>query len=100
MNAPVELLRTIPHDWDAFAYARRLRLEADFELLKARMLMRALDETPIMELHLHIFRAASEATALAQQTPFPFLVFPGLFEEKVRAVLDRAGRRAAIVTQL
>ena len=70
----------------AFAYARRLREAADFELLKARMLLRAMDEIPGAELHIFVFRAAAEAASLSLQTPFPLLVFPGLFDEKVQAM--------------
>ena len=76
----------------AFAYARRLREAADFELLKARMLLRAMDEIPGVELHIFIFRAAAEAANLASQTSFPLLVFPGLFDEKIQAMRFALGR--------
>jgi len=100
METHLEAMAVLERDSAAFAYARRLREAADFELLKARMLMRAMDEIPPVEFHVLIFRAAEEATGLARQTPFPRLVFPGLFEERVEAVRQAAERRnAAFVTQ-
>jgi hypothetical protein len=53
-----------------------------------------------VELHIHFFRAAAQAASLALQTPFPLLVFPGLFDERIQALRARADRHAgAFVTQ-
>ena len=87
MEVHVEPALTLPHDSEVFAYARRLRQEADFELLKTRMLLRAMDEFPAVELHIHLFRAAAEAANLTLRTPFPLLGLPGLFEEKADVAL-------------
>jgi hypothetical protein len=73
-----------------------LRQAAEFELLKNRMLLCALDETPEMELHISIIHAGREAASLAWQTPFPLLVYPGLFEEKAHAARERALRQACV----
>ena len=67
---------------------------ARFALLKQTQLLRQLDEIPRSELHVDIICAAEEAAVMAWQTPFPFLVFCGLFEERVRAACLRDQHQA------
>ena len=75
-------------------HASRQRLE--LELLKHRLVLRFLDETPQPEFHVVVIRAAAEAASLAWLTPFPLLVFPGLFEEQVRAAWERGVRQEQV----
>lgn len=79
--------------------APRPRQAAEFELLKNRTLLRALDETPEVELHISIIHAAREAAGLAWQTPFPLLVYPELFEEKACAAREQALRQMHVHRQ-
>jgi len=44
----------------------------------------------------YLRRAANEAVALAWITPYPLLVFPGLFDEKAEAALLQADRQELI----
>ena len=67
--------------------------KAEFEVLKQRLLLRELDEVGIWEAHLQIMQEAEVAGEIASQTPFPALVFPSLFEERVGAVLQQFHRR-------
>ncbi len=48
------------------------------------------------ELNASIRRAANEAAALAWVTFYPLLLFPALFEEKIRHALRHAERQARI----
>ena len=70
--------------------------EAELEQFKFRLLRLALDTTLEAGLHLPLRRAASEAAGVAWLTPFPLLVLPVLFEEKV-AVARRQFERAQTV---
>ena len=72
---------------------------ARFTLFKQRLLLQRLDEIPRSELHADIICAAEEAAALAWQTPFPFLVFYELFEERVRAACLRDQHQATTYWQ-
>lgn len=54
-----------------------------FERLKSRLLSERLESAWVPELSSQVRRAANEAAALAWVTPYPLLVFPALFEEKV-----------------
>jgi hypothetical protein len=60
----------------------------EFEILKQRLLLRRLDETPIWELHALVMQEAEMSALVAQTTTYPFLVFPCLFEERVRSASD------------
>ena len=44
-------------------------------------------------------RAANEAAAVARATPFPVLLFPALFEEKITAGAARAARQSSILAR-
>ena len=70
---------------------RALR-ENELERLKNRLLLKSLKTTD-WRFNAHVRRAANEATALAWVTPYPLLVFPELFEEKVDAALLQARRQ-------
>ena len=74
----------------------RANLETEFERLKNRLLTETLLAAARPELNAAIRRAANEAAALAWVTFYPLLVFPALFEEKLRQALRHAGRQAGI----
>ncbi len=67
--------------------------ENRFERLKAALLAERLEETVEPHLNSQVRRAANEAAALAWVTPYPLLVFPVLFEEKVEAALKVSERQ-------
>jgi hypothetical protein len=60
-------------------------VETRLEQLKHSLLQCVLHDTRHSELHSRLYWAAQEAAGLAWLTPFPLLMFPTLFEEKVRA---------------
>jgi hypothetical protein len=64
--------------------------KAEFELLKHRLLLRQLDEMPDVESHALVIYEAEAAASLASLTPYPFLIFPCLFEERARATAESA----------
>ena len=74
----------------------RATQETEFERLKNRLLTETLLTTGQPELNVAIRRAANEAAALAWVTFYPLLVFPALFEEKIRGALRHAERQARI----
>jgi hypothetical protein len=74
----------------------RATQESDFERLKSRLLTETLLATARPELTVAIRRAANEAAALAWVTFYPLLVFPGLFEEKLRYAVNHAERQARV----
>ena len=74
----------------------RADVESEFERLKNRLLTETLLATAQPHLNPAIRRAANEAAALAWVTFYPLLVFPALFEEKLRHALKQAERQARI----
>ena len=74
----------------------RLVQENRFERLKAKLLAERLEETLEPHLNSQLRRAANEAAALAWVTPYPLLVFPVLFEEKVEAALKVSERQEEV----
>jgi hypothetical protein len=70
--------------------------ETELDRLKARLLRKWLQQTPDERLYAPLHRAANEAAALAWFTPFPFLFFPCLLEEKARAALRQGVRQRYI----
>lgn len=76
----------------AFRAAQENRLEG----LKSRLLRQTLAELTVPEANGFVRRAANEAAALAWDTRFPLLVFPGLFQEKTAAVLLQVERQASV----
>ncbi|MBA4150742.1 MAG: hypothetical protein H0X66_21730 [Verrucomicrobia bacterium] len=63
----------------------RVTEETELERLKNRLLNEALAKTEDVQLNTPLRRAANEAAAVAWVSRFPLLLFPALFEEKVRA---------------
>jgi hypothetical protein len=74
----------------------RATLESEFERLKSRLLTEKLLATARPDLNASIRRAANEAAALAWVTFYPLLVFPLLFEEKLRHAIRHDERQARI----
>jgi hypothetical protein len=70
--------------------------ETELDQLKNRLLARELERTTSLEQNVGLRRAANDAAALAWLTPYPLLLLPTLFEEKVRAARLKAGRQALI----
>ena len=71
-------------------------MEWTFELLRWRLLLRRLDQLENCELHALVIREARAATELARATPFPWLVFPCLFEERADAALEGEAQRSTL----
>ncbi len=69
-------------------------MTSTFELLRWRLLLNQLDKIENAELHARVIREAEAAEELAGATPFPCLLFPCLFEERVEALLHREARQA------
>ena len=67
-----------------------------FGILKQRLLLRQLNETPEFETHALIMRQADEAAFLAWLTLYPLLTFPCLFEERAEAATEQARRQARV----
>jgi hypothetical protein len=67
-----------------------------FAILKQRLLLQRLNETPESETHALIMRQANEAALLAWLSSDPLLTFPCLFEEKAAAAIDQARREARL----
>ena len=70
--------------------------ENELERLKNRLLREELENATESEWNARLRRAANEAAALAWATAVPLLVFPGLFEEKVRTAQGQAARQECI----
>jgi hypothetical protein len=77
----------------------RATRETEFERLKDLLLAQQLTQAPAPGRSPPLRRAANEAAALAWVTPFPMLVFPVLFEEKIEAAVRQAGRQARIYSR-
>ena len=67
-----------------------------FERLKSRLVSERLQDAWASELGSHVRRAAHEAASLAWVTPYPLLVFPALFEEKLEAARQVADRQEQV----
>jgi hypothetical protein len=59
---------------------------AQFEMFRERLLLKKLDDIP-WEAHIQVMHQADWASDIALGTPYPFLVFPCLFEERVSSIL-------------
>ena len=70
--------------------------ESELERLKNRLLRLQLDELNEPEFNAYARRAANEAAALAWVTPYPLLVFPALFDEKIETALVYAERQVSV----
>lgn len=60
----------------------------EFETIKLLLLLKRLEAVPGSELHPLIIDAANSAAGVAQATPYPGLVFPCLFAERVEIILE------------
>jgi hypothetical protein len=76
--------------------AGRAAQDIELERLKNRLLAQTLNELAVPEAGGFVRRAAIEAAALAWETRFPLLVFPGLFEEKTQTALLQTERQASV----
>jgi len=74
----------------------RATQESGLDQLKNRLLREFLYEQTGREFNGYVRRAANEAAALAWVTPYPLLVFPGLFEEKAAGAIVQAERQASV----
>lgn len=70
--------------------------EVDLERLKNELLRGELQKAPGAVYHAPLRRAANEAASLAWLEPWPLLVFPELFQERVRAAQVYVGRQGRI----
>jgi hypothetical protein len=70
--------------------------ETELERLKKQLLLRFLYDLTEPRFNGYVRRAANEAAALAWVTPYPLLVFPGLFEEKAGVALIQAERQETV----
>ena len=70
--------------------------EHPLESLKRRLLAERLGEVWDPGLNSLVRRAANDAAAIAWTSPFPLLVFPVLFEEKIEAGATQAARQSLI----
>jgi hypothetical protein len=61
----------------------------EFETIKLLLLLKRLEGVAGSELHPLIIDAADSAAGLARATPYPGLVFPCLFAERVELVLEQ-----------
>jgi hypothetical protein len=68
----------------------------DLEQLKERLLRQWLARATDADANVRIRRAANDAAALAWLTPYPALVFPGLFEEKLQTALQARAFQARV----
>ena len=68
--------------------------EAQFGNFVERLLLRELDVVP-WPAHIHIMAEAEIAATIAANTPYRFLVFPCLFEERVSACMCGFHQREA-----
>jgi hypothetical protein len=69
--------------------------QARFENFTERLLLKKLDDIP-WEAHIQVMHQADFATAIALSTPYPFLIFPCLFDERVSSVLEIFHAREAV----
>ena len=69
-------------------------MAAKFAVLKQRLLLERLNETPEAEIHILIMQQANEAAFRAWLSSYPLLTFPCLFEERAAAAAEQARRDA------
>jgi hypothetical protein len=67
-----------------------------FERLKSRLVTERLEDAWTPELSSDVRRAAHEAAALAWVTPYPLLLFPALFQERLEAASQIAQRQKQV----
>jgi hypothetical protein len=74
----------------------RVLAEDSLERLKNRLLEERLRTAVAGKANSALRRAANEAAALAWVTPYPLLVFPGLFDEKADFAVLQIARQAGV----
>lgn len=74
-------------------------LKQTFAGLQEALIAEALGQTETLALYGPLKQAANEAAGLAWTTPFPLLVFPTLFTEKVGRAREQADRAHRIKAQ-
>lgn len=74
----------------------RAATENRFEELKRRLLVERIEQEGTSR-SVYLRQAANEATSLAWATPYPLLVYPALFEEKVADSIVRAALQARVL---
>jgi hypothetical protein len=67
-----------------------------FAVLKTRLLLDRLNQTPEFETHALIMRQANEAALLAWLSAYPLMTFPCLFEERAASATEQARRQARV----
>jgi len=72
------------------------RLAETFAVLRQRLLLERLNETPESETHALLMRQANEAGFLAWVSSYPLLTFPCLFEERASVAMEKARRQARL----
>jgi hypothetical protein len=90
--APETTFEVTPHA----PKAARLALDAELESLKNRLLREQLATSGEDAMVSLLRRAANEAAALVWLTPYPLLLLPVLFEEKVAQARLQATRQDTI----
>lgn len=73
--------------------------DSELERLKHKLLRERLANVLNVALVVPLRRAANEAAALAWVTPYPLLVFPELFEEKLRLARLQVARQMRVRSQ-
>jgi hypothetical protein len=71
--------------------------ENRFERLKSILLDARLEELLDPTFNSYVRNAANDAAALAWVTPYPLLVFPGLFEEKADSAVKLAEKQEEVL---
>jgi hypothetical protein len=74
-------------------------LRRTFAGLHDTLVTETLETTETLALHTPLKQAANEAAGLAWTTPYPLLVFPGLFNEKADGVRRQQKRARRIKAQ-
>lgn len=74
----------------------RAEAENALERLKSRLLQQRLADVWEPGVNSQVRRAANEAAALAWVSPYPLLVFPGLFEEKLATAREQAQHQESV----
>jgi hypothetical protein len=74
-------------------------LKQAFAGLQEALINETLEDTETLALHGPVKQAANEAAGIAWTTPFPLLVFPTLFQEKVDRARKQQGQAERIKAQ-
>ncbi len=97
-NEPHEFPAAVAGEYDITVPYVRTQ-EHPLEVLKNRLLREVLSATQEAGLLAPVRRAANEAAALAWMEPFPLLVFPELFAEKILTANSRVRQQRHVRTR-